>query len=65
MSNTFTSVDDAVIQAAIAKARARLVFIAPGIRPPVAQALAHAMAIVPTPAIHIVLDVDPEVCRLG
>jgi len=41
------------------------VFIAPGIRAPVAMALARAMEIVPTGAVHLVLDVDAEVCRLG
>lgn len=65
MSQTFTSVDDRVLCQAIVRARSRLVFIAPGIRPPVAEALANAMKIVPTTAIHLVLDVDAEVCRLG
>lgn len=65
MSQTFTRVDDEVLCKTIAQARQRLVFIAPGIRPLVAQALAKAMTIVPTDAIHLVLDVDAEVCRLG
>lgn len=49
----------------VEQARNRLVFIAPGIRPPVAEALSHAMQVVPVNAIHLVLDVDAEVCRLG
>lgn len=65
MNRTFTSVDDSVLQEVIAQARKRLVFIAPGIRPPVADALAHAMNVVPRDAVHLVLDVDGEVCRLG
>lgn len=65
MSQTFTSVDDHVLQEVIAQARHRLVFIAPGIRPPVAEGLARAMTTVPKDAIHLVLDVDAEVCRLG
>lgn len=65
MSRTFTSVDDTVLKEVIAKARQRLVFIAPGIRPPVADALARAMDIIPRDAVHLVLDVDSEVCRLG
>lgn len=65
MSQTFISVDDAVLVEVISSARQRLVFIAPGIRPPVAAALSNAMAIIPTNAIHLVLDVDAEVCRLG
>lgn len=38
-----------------------LVFITPRLRPPVAKALASAMAVVPHSAIHLVLDVDTEV----
>lgn len=65
MSRTFTNVDDSVLCEVIAQAKQRLVFVAPGIRPPVAQALAAAMRTVPAAAIHLVLDVDAEVCRLG
>lgn len=65
MSRTFTNVDDRVLREVIAQARQRLVFVAPGIRPPVAEALASAMEVAPTTAIHLVLDVDAEVCRLG
>ncbi len=65
MSRTFTNVDDRVLCEIIAQARQRLVFVAPGIRPPVAQALTAAMSLVPGTAIHLVLDVDAEVCRLG
>ena len=57
---TFTSVDDNVLKEVISRAQNRLVFIAPGIRPPVAEALASAMRILPPSAIHIVLDVDAE-----
>lgn len=65
MSKTFTSVDDRVLCEVVGQARERLVFIAPGIRPMVAEALCQAMEIVPNNAIHMVLDVDAEVCRLG
>jgi len=65
MSRTFTNVDDNVLCEVIAQARQRLVFVAPGIRPQVANALASAMPLVPASAIHLVLDVDAEVCRLG
>ena len=65
MSKTFTSVNDRVLCEVVGQARERLVFIAPGIRPMVAEALCQAMEIVPTNAIHLVLDVDAEVCRLG
>jgi len=62
---TFTSVDDSVLIQTISQARQRLVFVAPGLRPPVAHALAGAMRMVPADSIHLVLDVDAEVCRLG
>jgi hypothetical protein len=63
--NTFTSVDDSVLIQTVGQARQRLVFIAPGLRPPVANALVAAMQVLPADSIHLVLDVDAEVCRLG
>lgn len=65
MSRTFVSVNDVVLVSAIEQARHRLVFIAPGLRPPVAHALRRAVDVVPGAAIHLVLDVDAEVARLG
>ena len=65
MSRTFTNVDDSVLCDHIAKARSRLVFVAPGIRPAVARAIASVLPLVPLASIHLVLDVDAEVCRLG
>jgi len=65
MNRTFTNVNDTVLCEVIAQARQRLVFVAPGIRPQVADALALVMPIIPATAIHLVLDVDAEVCRLG
>ncbi|MEN9360228.1 MAG: hypothetical protein RL095_1763 [Verrucomicrobiota bacterium] len=65
MSNTFTNVDDRTLCEVISTASNRLVFIAPGLRPEVASALVEAMDFVPVHAIHLVLDVDAEVCRLG
>lgn len=37
MSQTFTSVDDQVLQEIVAQARQRLVVVAPGIRPPLGR----------------------------
>lgn len=65
MNRTFTSVDDTVLKNVIEQAQRRLVFIAPGVRMPVAQALVNAIGVLPAEAIHLVLDVDAEVCRLG
>jgi len=63
--NTFTRVDDARLVEVVQRARQRLVFIAPGVRKQVAQALATSIEVVPVEAVHLVLDVDAEVCRLG
>ena len=65
MSRTFVSVNDGFLVGAIERAGRRLVFIAPGLRPRVAIALTRAMDAVPHGAIHLVLDVDAEVSRLG
>lgn len=64
-SNTFVRADDETLIKVIERARQRLVFIAPGVRKKVATALASAMDVVPSDAIHLVVDVDSEVCRLG
>lgn len=65
MSETFTTVGDVELAKAISSAHERLVFVAPGVRKSVAEAITKAMNVVPKNAIHIVLDVDAEVCRLG
>ncbi|MEX1138495.1 MAG: hypothetical protein WEF53_04020 [Bacteroidota bacterium] len=62
---TFIHADDETLIMLIGNARQRLVFIAPGVRKTVAQALASSMDVVPVEAIHLVVDADPEVCRLG
>ncbi|MEX1117384.1 MAG: hypothetical protein WEB60_01190 [Terrimicrobiaceae bacterium] len=49
MSKTFFSVNEAVLVETIGRAKDRLVFIAPGLRPPVAEALEGAMSNVPHP----------------
>jgi len=43
----------------------RLVFVAPGVQLKVACALADAMDMITLESLHIVLDVDSEVSRLG
>lgn len=64
-AKTFIRVDDDTLIKEIGRARERLVFIAPGVRKKVAAALASAMDVVPCDAVHLVVDVDSEVCRLG
>jgi hypothetical protein len=62
---TFTNVDDGVLIEAIASARNRLVYVAPGISEAVAHALRAKIDDIPRERVVIVLDVDPEVCRMG
>src|SRR5215208_5075422 len=64
-TDTFFRVDDTALVEVIAGARERLVFIAPGVRTQVAEALAKAIESLPPMGLHLVLDVDAEVCRLG
>ena len=62
---TFTIVDDRVLIEAIGSARNRLVYVAPGISEAVANALRAKIDDIPPARVVIVLDVDPEVCRMG
>src|SRR5262245_25246990 len=61
---TFTNVDDGVLVRQISSAMQRVVFIAPGLRKPIAEALAAALQRL-TGKVTVILDVDAEVCRLG
>ena len=61
---TFTNVNDKVLVELISQVSQRVVFVAPGLRQPVAKALADALQRLPG-KVTIVLDVDAEVCRLG
>lgn len=62
---TFTNVDDAVLIREIRTAQRKIVFVAPGVQKPVADALAKRLADSPHLDIAVILDIDPEVCRLG
>jgi hypothetical protein len=62
---TFTNVDDAVLIQRIQTAQQKIVFVAPGIQKSVANALAKRLADSPHLDIAVILDIDPEVCRLG
>ena len=62
---TFTNVDDAVLIRQIRAAQRKIVFVAPGVQKPVADALAKRLADSPHLDIAVILDIDPEVCRLG
>lgn len=53
------------LTALIERARERVVFVAPGVSTTVAEALRQKWQELGPHAVQIVLDVDPEVCRLG
>lgn len=64
--NTFRTVTDDMLVEMIDGAQERLVFVAPGVRLEVAQALARAeQRLRGKGAVNFILDVDAEVCRLG
>ncbi|MCX6875810.1 MAG: hypothetical protein NTW21_18675 [Verrucomicrobia bacterium] len=50
---------------AVNQAQKRIVFVAPGIWPKVALALADAWPRLGGEQVHVILDVDAEVCRFG
>lgn len=64
-SPSITNADDARIEALIRDAEYRVVYVAPGASDAVAAALADAWSRLGADAVQVILDVDPEVCRLG
>lgn len=62
---TVVCIDDEDLIAAIRCAKRRLVLIAPGVSERVAQAIIETWSEIGTARVQIVLDVDPEVCRMG
>ncbi len=63
--STFTVVNDETLLVAISAARRKLVLVAPGISKAVAEALGKRFVELGRLSITVILDVDPEVCRLG
>lgn len=61
----FSVVNDHTLCAAIAATQRRLVYIAPGISEPVADAIDALLTRAEAPAVTVIIDTDPEVCRLG
>lgn len=62
---TFTVVNDETLSAAIAATTETLVYVAPGITKPVVDALAARLDSQPNLLCTLILDLDPEVYRLG
>ncbi|TAK27433.1 MAG: hypothetical protein EPO40_17595 [Myxococcaceae bacterium] len=65
MAHTFTIASDENLVQMVASARQRLVFVAPGLRLPVAEAILRAARDRPSLQVVVIVDVDPEVCRFG
>lgn len=61
----FAVVNDQALCAAIRTSRERLVYIAPGISEQVAEAIDQLLSRTDAPAVTVIIDTDPEVCRLG
>jgi hypothetical protein len=62
--NTFQTVTDDTLIELIEGAKERLVFVAPGVRKKVAEALVRAAKrLNGKGAVNYILDVDAEVCR--
>lgn len=60
-----TTLDDSLMCRLIAAASRRVVMVSPGVSLQVAKAVADAWQRLPANSVSVILDVDPEVCRLG
>jgi hypothetical protein len=63
--STFTVVNENTLAAAISECKERLVYIAPGVTEWIVDAIGFVMKRDRPPAITLIIDADPEVCRLG
>ena len=59
------TITDALLIDAIDRASQRVVMIAPGVWPPLAKAIAAAWKRLGRDGVTVILDVDPEICRIG
>ncbi len=58
-------ITDELLINAIRRASERVVLISPGVWPPVAEAVAAAWEKLGCDRVTVILDVDPEICRIG
>lgn len=65
MNRTFTVVNDTVLIESINAARRKIVYVAPGISQRVADALGKRFKELERLSITLIIDVDPEVYRMG
>ncbi|MGA3209335.1 MAG: hypothetical protein ABSE05_16125 [Syntrophales bacterium] len=64
-STTITTVDDKFLCQTIRSAKRRLLFMTPGMSDEVASAVCSKWDELGLSAVDIIVDVDPEVCRMG
>jgi hypothetical protein len=64
-SSSIIPVTDDLLASHIRQARKRVVLITPGVWPPVAEAIADAWRRLPPEQVVVILDIDPEVFRIG
>jgi hypothetical protein len=60
-----SNIDDEEIMSAVWSATRRLLIMAPGLSETVAQAIAEKWQGLGARAVNVIVDMDPEVCRLG
>ncbi|HZP33638.1 MAG TPA: hypothetical protein VFB23_09790 [Candidatus Acidoferrales bacterium] len=65
MGATVRSVDDDYLIALIHATTRNLIFIGPGISQSVAEAISSRWEVMGRDSVQVLLDVDPEICRLG
>jgi hypothetical protein len=63
--STLQAITDELLMSAISSARERAVFIAPGVWPDLAQAIADAWHRLGAGKVTVILDVNAEACRFG
>lgn len=63
--STFTAVNESVLAEAIGRCRSRMVYIAPGVTEVIVEAMKKLLQRPKSPPMTVIIDADPEVCRLG
>ena len=64
-STSIINIDDEQVIAAVQSTTRRLFIMAPGLSETVAQAVSDKWQTLGAPAVNVIVDMDPEVCRLG
>ncbi len=65
MTQAIAAANDTTLCEVIRRAQRRLTILAPALTRPVGEAVAERWGVLPADAISVILDIDPEVYRLG